>query len=54
MAIVSCDPATHVRTIRRLEKLGATIVCVMNCSDAAAHGTLRTYGEHVLPALRED
>jgi coenzyme F420-dependent glucose-6-phosphate dehydrogenase len=37
-----------------LEKLGATAVCVMNVSGADPHGTIRTYGEHVLPALRAD
>jgi coenzyme F420-dependent glucose-6-phosphate dehydrogenase len=53
-AIVSADPDTHVKKIRMLEKLGATVVCVMNCSGADPHGMLRAYGEHVLPALRED
>ena len=53
MAIVSSDPDTHVKRIRRLEKLGATAVCVMNVSGADPLGTLRTYGEYVLPALRE-
>ena len=52
MAIVSADADTHVKKIRMLEKLGATAVCVMNCSGADPHGMLRTYGEHVLPALR--
>jgi coenzyme F420-dependent glucose-6-phosphate dehydrogenase len=54
MAIVSADPDTHVKKIRMLEKLGATAVCVMNVSGADPHGTIRVYGEHVLPALRAD
>jgi coenzyme F420-dependent glucose-6-phosphate dehydrogenase len=54
MAIVSSDPGAHVKKIRLLEKLGATAVCVMNVSGADPHGTIRTYGEHVLPALRAD
>jgi coenzyme F420-dependent glucose-6-phosphate dehydrogenase len=54
MAIVSADPDTHVKKLRMLEKLGATAVCVMNVSGADPHGTIRTYGEHVLPALRGD
>jgi coenzyme F420-dependent glucose-6-phosphate dehydrogenase len=54
MAIVSADPDTHVKRIQMLEKLGATAVCVMNVSGADPHGTIRTYGEHVLPALRAD
>jgi coenzyme F420-dependent glucose-6-phosphate dehydrogenase len=52
MAIVSSDPDTHVKRIRMLEKMGATAVCVMNVSGADPHGTIRTYGERVLPALR--
>jgi coenzyme F420-dependent glucose-6-phosphate dehydrogenase len=32
--------------------MGATAVCVMNVSGADPHGTIRTYGERVLPALR--
>jgi coenzyme F420-dependent glucose-6-phosphate dehydrogenase len=54
MAIVSSDPGAHVKKIRLLEKLGATAVCVMNVSGVDPHGTIRTYGEHVLPALRAD
>jgi coenzyme F420-dependent glucose-6-phosphate dehydrogenase len=52
--IVSSDPDTHVKQIRRLEKLGATAVCVMNVSGTDPVGALRTYGEQVLPALRAD
>jgi coenzyme F420-dependent glucose-6-phosphate dehydrogenase len=54
MAIVSSDPGAHVKKIRLLEQLGATAVCVMNVSGADPNGTIRTYGEHVLPALRAD
>jgi len=54
MAIVSADPEAHVKKIRMLEKLGATAVCVMNVSGADPVGTIRTYGEHVLPALRSE
>jgi coenzyme F420-dependent glucose-6-phosphate dehydrogenase len=52
MAIVSADPDTHVKRLRMLEKLGATTVCLMNCSGADPHGLLRAYGERVLPELR--
>jgi coenzyme F420-dependent glucose-6-phosphate dehydrogenase len=52
MAIVSADPDTHVKRIRQLEKLGASTVCVMNCSGADAHGLIRAYGDRVLPELR--
>jgi coenzyme F420-dependent glucose-6-phosphate dehydrogenase len=52
LAIVSADPETHVRRLRMLEKMGATAICVMNTSGADPLGTLRIYGEHVLPELR--
>jgi coenzyme F420-dependent glucose-6-phosphate dehydrogenase len=52
-AIVSADPDTHAKKLRALEKLGATAVCVMNCSGADPHGLLRVYGESVLPSLRD-
>jgi coenzyme F420-dependent glucose-6-phosphate dehydrogenase len=50
--VVSTDPAEHVEKIRALEQLGATVVCLQNMSGADPMGTIRTYGEHVLPALR--
>jgi coenzyme F420-dependent glucose-6-phosphate dehydrogenase len=51
-AIVSADPAEHVRRIREIEQLGATVVVLMNISGADPHGALRVYGEQVLPKLR--
>lgn len=50
--VVSTDPAEHVERIRSLEELGATIVCLQNMSGADPLGTIRIYGEEVLPALR--
>jgi coenzyme F420-dependent glucose-6-phosphate dehydrogenase len=52
MGIVSADPATHVRKLKAIGKLGATAIVVMNISGAEPLGMLRTYGEHVLPELR--
>ena len=52
MAIVSSDPAAHVRRIKMLQAIGATIVVLMNISGADPHGALRVYGEQVLPELR--
>jgi coenzyme F420-dependent glucose-6-phosphate dehydrogenase len=52
MAIVSSDPGTHVRRIKAMKAMGATAIVVMNVSGADPVGTLRMYGEHVLPALR--
>jgi alkanesulfonate monooxygenase SsuD/methylene tetrahydromethanopterin reductase-like flavin-dependent oxidoreductase (luciferase family) len=51
-AIVSSGPATHVKKLRMLEKLGATTVVVMNVSAADPEGALKVYGEQVLPELR--
>jgi coenzyme F420-dependent glucose-6-phosphate dehydrogenase len=51
-AIVSSDPEQHVERIREVEKLGATIVGLMNVSGADPLGALRVYGEQVLPRLR--
>jgi coenzyme F420-dependent glucose-6-phosphate dehydrogenase len=50
--IVSSDPDHHAQRIREIERLGATIVVLQNASGADPHGAIRTYGEHVLPALR--
>lgn len=54
MGILSADPATHVRKIKAIRGMGATAVVVMNVSGADPMGTLRLYGDHVLPALRDD
>jgi coenzyme F420-dependent glucose-6-phosphate dehydrogenase len=50
--IIGSDPELHVERIREVEQLGATIVCLQNGSGADPLGALRTYGEHVLPALK--
>lgn len=52
-AIVSADPATHVRKIKAMRALGATAVVIMNVSGADPIGTLSIYGKQVLPALRD-
>jgi coenzyme F420-dependent glucose-6-phosphate dehydrogenase len=49
--IVSSNPDHHVERIREIEELGATVVCLQNGSGADPLGALRTYGDHVLPAL---
>jgi coenzyme F420-dependent glucose-6-phosphate dehydrogenase len=53
MGILSADPATHVRKIKAMRAMGATAVVIMNVSGADPVGTLRLYGDHVLPALRD-
>jgi coenzyme F420-dependent glucose-6-phosphate dehydrogenase len=50
--IISSDPAVHVERIREVEKMGASIVVVMNNSGADPHGAIRVYKDKVLPALR--
>jgi coenzyme F420-dependent glucose-6-phosphate dehydrogenase len=53
MAILSADPAVHVRQLKAMRAMGATAIVVMNVSGADPLGTLRLYGEHVLPELRQ-
>jgi coenzyme F420-dependent glucose-6-phosphate dehydrogenase len=36
-----------------MHQLGATAIVLMNVSGADPHGTLRVYGEQVLPQLRD-
>ena len=49
-------PGTHVRQVKAMQAMGATAVVVMmmmmNVSGADPIGTIRLYGEHVLPRLR--
>jgi coenzyme F420-dependent glucose-6-phosphate dehydrogenase len=51
-AIVSSNPDAHVRKIKAIEQLGATAIVIMNTSGADPLGALRTYGDRVLPELR--
>jgi coenzyme F420-dependent glucose-6-phosphate dehydrogenase len=50
--IIGTDPAEHAERIREIERLGATIVCLMNISGADPLAAIEVYGEHVLPSLR--
>jgi coenzyme F420-dependent glucose-6-phosphate dehydrogenase len=50
--IISSDPDEHAERVREVEKLGATIVVLMNNSGADPLGAIGVYAEHVLPALR--
>jgi coenzyme F420-dependent glucose-6-phosphate dehydrogenase len=52
MAVLSADPAAHVGQLKAIQAMGATAVVVMNVSGADPLGTVRLYGEHVLPRLR--
>jgi coenzyme F420-dependent glucose-6-phosphate dehydrogenase len=51
-AVISADPAEHVKRLSALEELGATSIAVMNCSGADPEGAIRIYAEQVLPELR--
>ncbi|TDC51052.1 TIGR03557 family F420-dependent LLM class oxidoreductase [Jiangella ureilytica] len=50
--LFSPDPQDHVRKIKALQQLGATAVVVMNVAGRDPMGTIRAYGESVLPQLR--
>jgi hypothetical protein len=39
---------------KMLEKLGATTIVLMNMSGNDPHGTLKVYGQQVLPKLRNE
>jgi coenzyme F420-dependent glucose-6-phosphate dehydrogenase len=53
MGLIASDPDAHVRKIKAMQQLGATAIVIMNISGRDPLGMLRTYGEHVLPKLRE-
>jgi coenzyme F420-dependent glucose-6-phosphate dehydrogenase len=50
--LISSDPDEHVERIREMERAGATVICLQLIGRADPFGTIRTYGERVLPALR--
>lgn len=50
--LVAADPDEHVERIRQIEGIGGTAVCLQLIGQADPLGTIRTYGETVLPALR--
>ena len=52
MAILSAKIDTHVKKIRMLERLGATVVCVMNICGSDPDGLIRMSGERVLSKRR--
>jgi len=51
--LISSDPCEHVERIRAMERAGATVVCLQLIGRANPLGSIRTYGERVLPALRK-
>jgi coenzyme F420-dependent glucose-6-phosphate dehydrogenase len=51
-ALVAADPEAHVERIRAMTAAGATVVCLQLIGQADPMGSIRTYAERVLPALR--
>jgi coenzyme F420-dependent glucose-6-phosphate dehydrogenase len=51
--LISSDPDEHVERIREMERAGATVICLQLIGRADPFGSIRTYGERVLPVLRE-
>ena len=50
--LVGADPEEHVERIREMQGVGATVVCLQLIGNADPHGSIRRYGEEVLPKLR--
>lgn len=50
--LISADPEEHVERIREMQRAGATVICLQLIGRADPFGSIRTYGERVLPALR--
>jgi coenzyme F420-dependent glucose-6-phosphate dehydrogenase len=50
--LVSSDVEEHVRRLRQTAELGASVICTQLIGQADPMGTIRVYGERVLPALR--
>ena len=50
--IISSDPEEHIERIRQIEEIGPTTICLQLIGQADPMGTIKTYGEKVLPALR--
>jgi len=52
--LVGADLDRQIERIREMEGLGATVICLQLIGQADPMGTIRTYGERVLPQLRGD
>ena len=50
--LVGADPEEHVERIREIEQVGGTVICLQLIGDADPMGSIRRYGDEVLPALR--
>jgi coenzyme F420-dependent glucose-6-phosphate dehydrogenase len=50
--LVGSDPGFFVERLREMGHLGPTVICLQLIGQADPMGSIRTVGEHVLPALR--
>ena len=50
--LVGADLDRQIERIREMERLGATVICLQLIGQADPLGTIRAYGEQVLPKLR--
>ena len=50
--LIGSDVEAPIESIREMEAAGATVICLQLIGNADPLGTIRTYGEKVLPALR--
>jgi coenzyme F420-dependent glucose-6-phosphate dehydrogenase len=50
--IISSDPDEHAERIREIERMGASVVVLMNNSGEDPRGAIDVYGREVLPKLR--
>ncbi len=50
--LISSEPEAHVERIREMERAGASVICLQLIGRADPFGSIRTYGERVLPPLR--
>lgn len=50
--LISSDVEEHIERIREMERAGATVICLQLIGRADPFGSIRTYGERVLPVLR--
>ncbi|WP_205697819.1 LLM class flavin-dependent oxidoreductase [Conexibacter sp. SYSU D00693] len=51
--MVGADAGEQVERIRQMQELGATVVCLQLMGDHDPLGSIRRYGDEVLPALRK-
>jgi coenzyme F420-dependent glucose-6-phosphate dehydrogenase len=51
--LLTSDPEEHASRIREMVGLGATVVCLQGIGSHDPLGSIRRYGEEVLPAVRQ-